>query len=433
MAGAPNRREQYAQDVSSPPAAASSSRVPRAVARSSVSIALWVLGAVIDICAVANVPGATVFPLVDGADGGVLKVTSLGGALALVAVIAWSTVLWRRRRPVFAMAAGAVLALVGLSYLLLLIGAVRFVRVRPAATVRTGILVGICVLGFTARELFTPWGGALAWFLTSRVEAVRSVEWSIVVVACAVVSLASAAGAVVLARARDRMRRSERRAEVQLHRADALAEQATRQGERERIARDMHDALAHRLSVVSLHAGALEAAVDTDGQIGEIARTVREQTHAALQDMRGLIGDLRGEISGRTTPMATMRGLGGLVAGLRSAGHAVTSLIMIESPERAGAILDSAVFRIVQESLTNAVKHAPGVPIDVIVQVSPTEGGRVRVENPLAPGTAGQVPGGRNGVLGIRERAESLGGEAWIGPYDGSFIVDVSLPWQERG
>lgn len=405
----------------------------RSVAHSASSIALLVVGAMVEICAVLNVPGAAVIPAADGADGGTARVTGLGAGLAFLAIAAWCTVLWRRRHPSIVVVAGVVFAVIGTTYLLLLIGAISLIRQRPEKTTRIGVLVGAGVTLFVLREVFTPWGGALAWFLTTSVSAVNSVEWNVIIVACALLSLGIAAGTVALTRTRVRAERSERQAAAQLYRAEALAEQTVRQAERERIARDMHDALAHRLSVVSLHAGALEAAAASQGDTGEMARTVREQTHAALQDMRGLIGDLRGGPDAPPSAPATMRAVGGLVAGLRAAGHGITSLVLVESPERAGSLFDGAVFRIVQEALTNAVKHASGAPVDVIVQVSPAQGARIRVVNPAGAPAAGAVPGGGNGLLGIRERAAALGGEAWIGLHEGSFIVDVSLPWQERG
>jgi len=426
------RPGQYARGVSTSTEPAIR-RGARAATHSAASIVLLIVGALIDICAVANVPGAAIFPDADGADGGVLRITGLGVSLALLSVAAWFSVLWRRGHPLYALIAGALLAVIGMSYLLLLVGAVALVRQKPAKTMQVGVLVGCGVFLFALREVLTPWGGALAWFLTSDVSAVVGIEWKIVVIVCTLVSLGAAVGVVAITRTRVRAERSEQQAAAQLHRADALAEQTVRQAERERIARDMHDALAHRLSVVSLHAGALEAAAASRGDTGEMARTVREQTHAALQDMRGLIGELRSGADAEPSVPATMRAVGALVAGLRAAGHPITSLILIESPERAGALFDGAVFRIVQESLTNAIKHAPRSSIDLIVQVSPEAGARIRVVNPLVGGMPGGIPGGGNGVLGIRERVASLGGGSWIGAYEGAFIVDVTLPWQERG
>jgi signal transduction histidine kinase len=401
---------------------------PAKVRRFSARTGLVVAGALIDFCSVINVPGAAEFSRVDGVQ---VTVTGFGAVLVLLSVGAWVTMIWSARVPLLPLILGGLLAVIGVSYLLLLVSSVAFVRRWPARTRVTGIVAGIVVAVFAVREALTGWGGALAWFLTSEVEALDDPGWAITALALAIVSTGAAAGVVMLTRTKARADLSEQRAAAELRRADALTEQTVRQAERERIARDMHDALAHRLSVVSLHAGALEAAAG-EGDAGEIARTVREQTHAAMQDMRGLIGDLRNPIEEPSASPATMRAIGALVSGLRAGGQPITSLILIESPDRASAMLDGAVYRIVQESLTNAIKHAAGASIDVYVQVAPSEGARVRVVNPLTARGIG-TPVGGNGILGIRERAAALSGQAWIGPSEGNFIVDVSLPWQERG
>jgi signal transduction histidine kinase len=149
--------------------------------------------------------------------------------------------------------------------------------------------------------------------------------------------------------------------------------------------------------------------------------------------MRGLIGDLRSGSDMSTSSPASMRAMGALLMDLRAGGADVRPYVMIDSAERASALLDSAVFRIVQEGLTNAVKHGPRMPIDVFVLVEPPSGARIRISNPLGRQPNSTVPGGANGLVGIRERAAALGGEAWLGPHDGAFIVDVRLPWHERG
>lgn len=396
-------------------------------------------GVLLDVAGLVNVPGAA--QLRDGTRPE-STATDLATGLVLLVVAAWITVIWRRRLPALTMAAGGVLALVGTSYLLMLLGAAWTVRQRPDRTRLIAALTAATAVLFAAREALTGWGAALPWYLTQSSTAQDEPVWMLVSFASAIVSLGATAAAVHYGRMRARADRSEARAAQEVRRADALTEQMVRQAERERIARDMHDALAHRLSVVSLHAGALEAAASAgaDGgaggisRAGEIARTVREQTHAALQDMRGLIGDLRGGTDCAPGAPATMRAIGTLLADLRSSGARLTPYVVLESPERAGALLDTAVYRIVQEALTNAIKHAPGAAIDVYVHADPSSGARIRVVNPIvAPGSGVPVPGGGNGIGGIRERAAALDGTAWIGERADAFIVDVSLPWQERG
>ncbi len=420
------RSGQYARGVMT-----SELPAPSSTSKGIGTVALVIVGALFDVCAVSNVPGAAVFTA--GAVDGRVTVTGLGTALAFVGILAWISLLWGHRVPVLPFVAGGVLAVIGVSYLLLVVAGVGLVRRNTGRLRLVALLVSSLVAAFVLREVLTPWGSGLAWFFgSSHAASPSDPGWNVATVVIALVSLGVAAAVLALSQTRDRAHRSELRVVAESRRAEGLYEETVRQAERERIARDMHDALAHRLSVVSLHAGALEAVAPV-GEAGQMARTVREQTHAALQDMRGLIGDLRSAPVGAPGPPATMRAMGSLVTGIRSAGHPITSDVLVESVERAGALLDGAVYRIVQEAITNALKHAPGAPVDVYVRVNPADGARIRVVNPLGVPPWTEVPGGRNGVLGIRERAAALDGAAWIGSHEGSFIVDVTMPWQERG
>ncbi len=391
-------------------------------------------GFLFDVAALPNVPGASTLDR-----AGDIRITGLGTTLMLLILIAWITVIWRRRLPLIALAAGALLAAVGVSYILVLVAAFATAQRYPERVRRLGIPVAALIGLYVLREVTTSWGGALPWYFTTRIDAQFEGSWIIASVGCAVMSFGVTVGILLLSHTRAKAQQSVAWAERELHRADALTEQMVRQAERERIARDMHDALAHRLSVVSLHAGALEAAAaagagsDSAGQAGQIARTVREQTHAALQDMRGLIGDLRGRAHADSASPASMRAVGALLMELRAGGADVRTYVVMEGAERASALLDNAVFRVVQEALTNAIKHAPGAPIDVFVQVEPSTGARIRITNPVHAHGGSRVPGGTNGILGMRERVAALGGQAWLGAHEGAFIVDVSLPWLERG
>lgn len=392
------------------------------------SVTLYIVGFMLDVCGIVNVPAAVELP---GVEGGSTTLVGIGPLLVLVVPLLWISVFWLHRQPLAAMIAGGILALVGTSYLLLLIGAVSFVRAHRSQQRLVAIIVGGVIALYVAREAFTTWGGAFAWFLTSRPDAQHDPIWIVVSAVTALISVGAAVAIVSTSRVRQHARQSDARAAREHQRADALTVEVARQAERERIAHDMHDALAHRLSVLSLHAGALEGTASSDAQTGEIARTVREQSHAALQDMRGLIGDLRSAPVESAPP--TMRAVWALIANLRSSGIPISAYVVFDAPSRASAQLESAVFRIVQEALTNAIKHSPRLPIDVFVQADPAEGVRIRIVNPLvAGGPRSAVPGGGNGVIGIRERTATLDGTAWIGAYESSFIVDVTLPWQEN-
>ena len=418
----------YARRVASSQPVDTHHRARRAASKAA-GVGIFIAGLLFDFCAVINVPGAA---LLTGSANSRVSLTDPGTVIVFAVIIGWISVFWRHSRPVIAWVAGAILALIGVSYLLLMIATVACLRRHPARTVAISVASAALVVLFAVRETVSAWGAALPFILTSDTLAQYQPAWLFAPFICALGAGGICIAVVLAERTRARAASSDARASEQQQRADDLAERVVRQAERDRIARDMHDALAHRLSVVSLHAGALEAAAAPGDRSGEMARTVREQTHAALQDMRGLIGDLRSGPGAAPSSPATMRGLGALLSDSRAGGVPVRAYVFIETPERASAQFDSAVFRIVQEALTNAIRNAPGVEVDVFIQVDPNGGARIRIVNPLRGVRAAPVPGGGNGILGIRERVAALHGTAWIGPHEGSFIVDVTMPWQER-
>ncbi|UJP09248.1 hypothetical protein L2X99_12470 [Microbacterium sp. KUDC0406] len=136
-------------------ASPNSSAAPRRrITANAGTIALFIGGVLFDVFATINVPGTFDLP---ATSGGETKVTDFGGIMTVVVIAAWVTVFWRRRGPLLALLAGAVLALIGVSYVLLLIGAVCCIRRRPAWMWRIAIGVGALVLLFVVREALTPW------------------------------------------------------------------------------------------------------------------------------------------------------------------------------------------------------------------------------------------------------------------------------------
>ncbi|MEV4103268.1 histidine kinase [Nonomuraea sp. NPDC049649] len=219
-------------------------------------------------------------------------------------------------------------------------------------------------------------------------------------------------------------------------RAETAAEEAKRL-ERERIAREMHDVLAHRLSMLSLHAGALEFRPDAPAdEIARAAGAIRSSAHLALQDLREVIGVLRhpdapGDVPDR--PQPTLADLPALVAECEQAGMDVRlSMEVGEAPEKPGRNL----YRIVQEALTNARKHAGGAPVSVTVTGGPGEGLEAEVRNGLPAGSrlhGVQIPGAGAGLIGLTERAELAGGRLEHGPTpQGEYVVRAWLPWPEE-
>ncbi|MCT2583572.1 sensor histidine kinase [Actinophytocola gossypii] len=213
----------------------------------------------------------------------------------------------------------------------------------------------------------------------------------------------------------------------------ALREEVARRQERSRIAHEMHDVLGHRLSLLSLQAGALEVSAP---EAGEAARSVRTSARQSLDDLRQVIGVLRegSEFPGRAadspdSPTPTLAEVPDLVERTRRAGVPVNLTILLDQAGEAPAQLGTAVYRIVQESLTNVLRHAPGAPADLVVRGGPGAGVAVEVTNPL-PAERVPSPGSGTGLAGMSERVSVLGGTVSAGPTDrGTFTVRAWLPW----
>ncbi len=400
-----------------------------AVLNGTRSTGLFVFGVLFDITCVMNVPGGADF-IRDGEP--TAHVTARGGLVAFLAIVCWVTVFFRARFPLATAVAGGVLLLVGTSYALALVASFHVLMRWPRrATLTWAVTIGAVAI-YVLREVFAGWGTALVWLL-SRETARDDPAWAISSVMTAALSLGLLAVVVAYRRARVEASLSSQRA-TQLHqRADALDEQVARQAERERIARDLHDGLGHRLSSMALAAGAFEsqaAAAPVDPALTQWAQLVRRQAHAALEEVRDVVGGLRDEATeARPSARVSLRQTGQLLADLRATGHATHAYVVVESIERLDPLHDSAAFRVVQELLTNVMKHAPGAPVAVFVDAAPERGIRIRISNPLMPGSF-STPSGQHGIEGIRGRAAAIGGTAWIGPHEGQFLADVSLPWE---
>ncbi|MFF1379164.1 sensor histidine kinase [Streptomyces sp. NPDC058308] len=264
-------------------------------------------------------------------------------------------------------------------------------RLRPDAEMPYGVAIGF---GVVASAAVIGWG----MFVRSRRELLISL--------------------------RDRAVRAENEAALRAEQAQRLA--------REDIAREMHDVLAHRLTLLSVHAGALEFRPDAPrAEIARAAGVIRESAHEALQDLRQVIGVLRGgdaDASGR--PQPTLAALDTLVAESREAGMKVVLDNRVPDPAAVPTALGRTAYRIAQEGLTNARKHAPGAEVTVTVTGMPDEGLTLSVRNPAPPGDVPDVPGSGQGLIGLAERASLAGGRLHHTPGpDGGFHLEAWLPW----
>jgi signal transduction histidine kinase len=226
---------------------------------------------------------------------------------------------------------------------------------------------------------------------------------------------------------RDRAERLE--SEQRMH-----VEQA-RDAERRRLAREMHDVLAHRLSLLSVQAGALEFHPKASPEeVSEAAGVIRRSAHAALQELRDVIGVLREDGDERIPqpPQPTFAQIPALVEESRAAGMNVRLNDETQPAEEIPAALGRTAYRVVQEGLTNARKHAPAAAVEVTIAADADSLIIEVVSRPAVgvPAAGPLVQAGRGrGLVGLTERVALSGGDLHYGTDDkGDFVLRARLP-----
>ena len=368
----------------------------------------WIADWVIFLVAIGGGAASLTSSIQHGLHGTLVAVDVVLGAGAAIAL--W----WRRRWPVAL--ALAVLAIGPLSSSAGPAGI--FFLYTVAAYRRWQAAVIIVVLGFAllpAENAVHPQGDSLSSQLFGGVLfAAMVVAWGM-------------------------YRRSRRQTKRERHgRAQAeeqLRIEEIRHAERERIAREMHDVLAHRISLLSLHAGALEFRPDAPPD--EVARAVgviRASAHQALEDLRSVIGTLRDGADSEKPPppQPTLAALPGLLEESRAAGMQLYADVRVADLTAVPDGIGRNALRIVQEALTNARKHAPSAEVDLRVEGAPGEGLTIEVRNPAParPAGATEIPGSGTGLVGLAERAALSGGRLEHG-FDrrGDFYLRAWVPW----
>jgi signal transduction histidine kinase len=223
---------------------------------------------------------------------------------------------------------------------------------------------------------------------------------------------------------RERARQAEAEQELRVGQAQSA--------ERERIAREMHDVLAHRISLVTMHAGALAYRTDLPPeQVRETAQLIQAKAHEAMTDLRQVLGMLRGEDGVPDRPQPTLDDLDTLMDEARTSGMVVEYAERLPSEQQPAEQVGRTIYRIVQEALTNARKHAAGTHVTVSVAGDADRGITVMVGNAKPVGRLGRsrVPGSGLGLVGLRERAALTGGTLTVEETDRAFTLRGWLPW----
>ena len=282
-------------------------------------------------------------------------------------------------------------------------------------------VAGIAAIGQVLRGLWRPVDLPLGWWFALFVAVYAAVVgWGAMV----------QARRAVIASLRERARRAESEQARRIEEA--------RRAERARIAREMHDVLAHRLSLLATSAGALEYRPDAPPeQLARAAGVVRNGAHQALDELREVIGLLRDDTAGTSDdtgqrPQPALTDLPRLVEESRAAGMRVHLDDRVDDLSTLPTTTGRTAYRIVQEGLTNARRHAAGEEVRVTLRGSAGGDLTVDVRNPLPAGhlPVQRVPTSGNGLIGLAERVRLVGGHLdHEVTADGEFRLRATLPW----
>jgi signal transduction histidine kinase len=338
-----------------------------------------------------------------------------------------------------------------LAYLLLAVGPVALLWRRRSPAVVLAVVMASNVLYFGLGYPYGPaWLALIVAFWTAVTGGARRVAWATAVVGLAAyftlaalldrVGPATAATIaahlgwllLVLSVSEIALAARQRRQAAERTRAEEARRRAGE--ERMRIARELHDVLAHNISLINVQAGvALHLMDEQPGQSRTALAAIKQASNDALGELRSVLDVLRqGDEAPPRAPASGLAQLDSLVAGAGATGLEVRTRVEgLARPLPAGT--DLVAFRIVQESLTNVTRHAGPASATVLVRYGPDDL-TVRVDDDGRGPVAATGPGNGNGIRGMRERVAALGGELTTGPRPGGgFRVQARLPIDESG
>ncbi|MGA6157318.1 sensor histidine kinase [Stenotrophomonas sp. NPDC087984] len=332
----------------------------------------------------------------------------------LVALGCLTVLVWRRRFPL----AVALTVAIASTASALASGA-AFLALVSISTLRRPVESGVVGLAFvTASQLsgglYPVQRSADSWWLELTFPAL-------------IAGIAVAVGMAIGAR-RVELRSLRERAESAEREQSARAAQA-RALERNRIAREMHDVLAHRISLVAMQAGVLGHRGDLTAEENRVlVRGIADGSHQALEELRDVLGVLRADPGRPEPPQPSLDRIPDLVADARTSGLDVTLTTTVTGVP--SDVVGRTCYRIVQEGLTNAAKHAPGASVRIAVEGTAGDTLNVSVHNSSATRATAQPPASGFGLLGLTERIDLAGGKLnHHRTADNGYLLTAQLPW----
>lgn len=278
-----------------------------------------------------------------------------------------------------------------------------------------------------ATSFFVVTGLLWEWLYRSATTALMLTSWATQVLA---VAAAMAIGAYIGMRREYVANLRERAETAEREQASRVAE--ARANERARIAREMHDVLAHRISLIAMHAGALAYREDLPReQVREITGLLRDNADQAVHELRSVLGVLRGpgEPEQSRVPHPDLGQLDTLLEEVAAAGTQVD--LVREVAGTPPDALSRTAYRIVQEALTNARKHAPAARVRLRITGDPDRGLEIEARNRTRATVPATSRGAGMGLVGLAERAELSGGRLQHRlEDDGTFVLRAWLPWR---
>lgn len=393
-------------------------RAVRAVASILIVVTMIAVGLMVLVSATMTNPAYT-----DTATG---RPTEFGALVAGLGMLVLLTLPWYRRAPLVPMIAGSLAALL--------------LRLDPFV-----VAVGLTVWMARAQRRW-EWAVAAAGFLVILLSAGLHLQalsgWPdedyqrtgfVLVPALTVLCLGLVLGISLWTRQRRSTETAQAHARAAEHSSEQLSGQLTRQRERHDLAREVHDTLASDLSGLSLHVGGLEKTAQTgeDPQLSDGLRTTRRYADQALTNLRTLLTSLREGGADEGVPAQAPQGIADLQELFTEAsanGLDVRPFVLLDGYATAPAALQHTVRRITQEALANVQRHSSDRTADVSITGAPGQGVELRFSNRTSS-APGFTAGSGTGLIGLRERAQLLGGTAEVQHAQGQFVVTVRMPW----